>query len=419
MKRGFLLGLLPGLLFAAAVDLYALDYGLTLRQTVEFAGRENDGLELAFTPGLGPWLSDSSGKSTDLYLSAFINMRYTYDKLSGEGGWRPIPELGRCSLFYWLPGSLSVEFGRIRYSDPNSMIVSGLFDGVAGTLDIRNTRLTLGAFYSGLLYRDTAKIFMTAADSSWDYAAGDTSFSFAGRRLIAACGWEIPSLFESPHSLTLNALAQFDLNAAEEILNSQYLSFKFNFSPLSSVYTRAGGVLAFVESRGGAGESADINLALNLALDWALPGGPEDALSFGLVWATGEADSNANGDSLSLGPFRSVTLLSSSGTLNAGMAGLLSLRGSYTILALENLSLGLDCRYFFRGNLGVFDTLPLVADTEKRALGGEAYGSLVWVPMSDVSVVCGGGLFVPDLGNAVQTGTPPRWKTMLTLTVSF
>jgi hypothetical protein len=408
MKRLLFLGLLS----AAALNLSALDYGVTLHQTVELSGRGSGSMELAYTPGLGPWLSDSSRETTDLYLSAFMNMRYEYDKQTGGGGWRPIPELGRFSLFYRPEIGPSLEFGRIRYNDPNSMIISGLFDGFMGTFDIGSSRLSLGSFYSGFLYRDTAKIYMTAADSSWDYTAGDTFFSFAGRRLITAFSWEIPSMFESPHGLAVNVLTQFDLNAAAETLNTQYLSLKFTFSPRPSIYARAGAVMGFARLRDGGSGDGEINLALNLGLDWALPGMLEDALSFGIVWASGDHDS-------SLGPFRSVTLLSPSSVLSTGMAAIASLRGNYTVRLRENLSLGLDCRYFFRGNLDILDTLPLKAEKWKRALGGEIYGSAVWVPVSDISVVWGGGLFFPSLGNAVQKDTPPRWKTALTLTFSF
>jgi hypothetical protein len=409
VKRGLFLGVF----FAAFLELPALDYGFTLHQTLELSGGEYDNLELSYTPGLGPWLSDSSGETIDLYLSAFVNMKYEYNQVSGEGGWRPVPELGRFSLLYRFPGGPSLEFGRILYNDPNNLIVSGLFDGFTGTLGVGNSRLSLGVFYSGFLYRETARIFMSAGDSGWNYRAGDTVFSFAGRRLIGALGWEAPSLFGSPHGLALNILTQFDLNTAEESLHSQYLSWRVTFSPLSSLYARFGALTGFAEHRGAGKTEGEAGLALNAGLDWVLPGTSEDLLSFGLVWASGGI-----GDS-PLGPFRSITLLSPSRVLSAGMAGLAALRGSYTVRPRENLSLVVDCRYLFRGNLNTLDTLPLVDDRENRALGGELYGSVIWVPVPDISVVCGGGLFFPGLGNAVRRDTAVRWKTVLTLAFSL
>jgi hypothetical protein len=409
MKRALFLGILCG----AALELFAVDYGVTLHQSVELSGQGSENFELAYTPGLGPWLSDSSRDEVDFYISALINMKYEYNKSTGEGAWRPVPDLGRCSLSYRPAVGPSLEFGRVRYNDPNSLIAAGLFDGAVGGLDIGNSRLSLGALYSGFLYQETAKIFMTAADSSWNCTAGDTGFSFAGRRLIAALDWEFPSLFESPHGLAINTLLQFDLNGAAEHLNTQYLSFKFTFSPLPAVYARAGAALGFAQYRESGETERGANLAMNLGLDWSLPGAPKDVLSFGVIWASGEA-----GDS-SPGPFRSVTLLSTSGVLSAGMAGLAVLRGSYTISPLKNLSLGMDCRYFFRGNLSALDTLPLVANKGKRALGGEIYGSVIWVPVPDISLAFGGGLFFPALGNAVVKDTPTRWKTALTLAFSI
>ena len=404
MKRGLLLGVL----LAACLRLYALDYGVTLHQTVELSGAEGDNPELTYAPGLGPWLSEASGEAVDFYLSVFTNMKYD------AGAWRFVPELGRLSLLYRPLSGLGLEFGRIRCDDPNNLVVSGLLDGLMGTFGMGNTRLSLGAFYSGFLYREQAKIFMTAADSAWDYnAAGDMVFSFAGRRLISTAGWEVPSLFGSPHGLAVNILAQFDLNAAEEKLDSQYCSLRFYFSPLPSVYARLGTVIGFAEYRTTGDTEGQINLALSAGLDWALPGAAEDAVSFSVVWASGGIDNSF------LGPFRPITMFSSSGVLSAGVAGLGRLRGSDTVRLLENLSLDLDCRYFFRGNLETFDTLPLTADRGERALGGELYGSVIWVPVSDISVVCGAGLFFPGLGNAVQGAAPPRWKSTLTLTFSL
>jgi hypothetical protein len=403
-----------GAFLAAALGLFAADWGFTLHQNLELSGQGGDDLELAYTPGLGPWFSSSSRETLDLYLSGFLNMTYGYDKLTGEKDLRLIPELGRCSLFLRPAGGFHMELGRIPYGDPNSLIVSGLLDGFSGVLDIGNSRLSLGTFYTGLLYRETAKIFMTAADSSWDHGE---SFSLAGRRLIAALDWELPSLFESPHSLVLNALVQFDLNRAPETLHSQYLSFQFVFSPLPSLYARAGAVLGLAEYtvKDPADSDGDrgMNMALNMGLDWKVPGSPADALSFGLAWGSGGIDDSV------LGYFPSITLFSSSSILSTGMAGLAALRGTYTVRLRENLSLGMDGRYFLRGNLGSFDTLPLAADRGKKALGGEIYGSAVWVPVSDISLAGGAGLFFPALGNVIDRDTPPRWKTRLTLTFSL
>jgi hypothetical protein len=391
---------------AAALPLSALDYGLTLRQSLGLAGGEPDALELNYTPGLGPWLSDSSGETLDIYLSAMVDMRYRYDELTGEGDWQPVPELGHSSLRLRPGAGIGLELGRVRYSDPNGLIVAGLFDGLTGSLNLGNSRLSLGALYSGLLYRETAKIFMSEGDTAWDYPAGDLVYSFAGRRLIAALGWETPSLFGSSQGLALNFLTQFDLNGAEESLDSRYLSFKFTFSPLPLVYGRLGGALGFTERREAGERAGETSLALDAGLDWALPGRLEDALSFRLLWASGSW----------LGTFRSVTLLSPSNLLSAGMGGLGALRTAYTARVKENLSLTLDGRYLFREDTEIIDTLPL---TGGRALGAELYGSLVWVPLSDISVVWGGGAFFPGLGDAVQKDAAPRWKTMLTLVFSL
>jgi hypothetical protein len=393
-----------------------LDYGFTLHQSTDISGGAGDNPDLNLITGLGPWLSSYSRENLDLYLSGFLNMKYEYDGQSGEAGWRLIPELGRFSLITRPLGGLRLEIGRLRYSDPNSLILSGLLDGFSGALDIGHSRLSLGAFYTGLLYRDTAKIFMTAADSSWNDVLGTRLPALAGRRFVAALGWELPSLFESPHSLVVNALAQMDLNGAEETLHSQYLSFRLLVSPLPSLYAAFGGALGLAEYQadpGAGGPGTGLSLALNFNLDWDIPGGPRDALSFGLAWGSGGLRDSV------LGPYRPVTLFSSSNILSAGLAGLTALRLGYTVRLRGNFSLGLDSRYLIRGNLDSLDTLALSEDRGKRALGGEFYGSLIWVPLSDLSLVFGGGVFIPAMGSAVTGDAPPRWKTSLTLAFSL
>jgi hypothetical protein len=408
-------GILAALLLGLCGGLFAADYGLTLHQSAEISGAAGDNPVLNLVAGAGPWFSSYSHESLDLYLSGFLNMQYEYDGQSGEGGWRFIPELGRFSLLMRPLGGLRLEIGRLRYSDPNGLVLSGLLDGFSGTLDIGHSRLSLGSFYTGLLYRDTARIYMTAPDSSWNDALGKMNIPLAGRRLITALDWELPSLFQSSLGLNLNLLGQADLNGAEEALHSQYLSLKLAVSPLPSLYAALGGVLGLAEYRTGDGGEPywDLNLALNFNLDWDIPGGPRDALSFGLAWGSGKHQDSV------LGPYRSVTLFSSSNILSAGMAGLAALRLNYTVRLRENLSLGLDGRYFIRGNLDTLDTLALAEDREKRALGGEFYGSLIWVPLSDLSLVLGGGLFIPAMGNALKWDEAPRWEASCSLAFSL
>ncbi|GHV93781.1 hypothetical protein AGMMS50293_01010 [Spirochaetia bacterium] len=398
-----------GITLFCTTRLSAFDFGLTLHQTLDFSGSGTESVDTAYTAGLGPWVSATIGDNMDLYLSAFVNMKYEYNSFSGDGNWNPVLEPGLCSFIYRLPG-LSLEAGRILYGDPNGLILSGLFDGASGTFGIKDTRLSLGLYYTGLLNQETAKIQMTAADMDYNYAWGEAVFSFAGRRVLATANWEWPSIFETPHGLAVNALAQFDVNDSDDKLHSQYLSFRFLYSPWQFLNVNAGAAFGFSQAVTTDETNQKFNVAFNLDAEWAPPTPVTDLARFGISWGSGGEN---------IGAFRPVTLLSPSSVLSNSIAGLVTLKGAYIIRPLENFSLRADIRYFFREKLDTFGGLTLVEDGGKKALGGEIAGSAVWSPVSDISLTGGAAFFFPGRGNAIASGTPPQWKLSLTLALSF
>jgi hypothetical protein len=377
--------------------IFGVDFGAVLQVNAEWKGADRE-TEPVYTFTLGPWISASPHETFDIYFSGSVSLGYE------QGAWTPLPELNRF-MFTWrpLPG-FGLEAGRLRFRDPNGIIAAGLFDGLSVSWEPGGSRLSARGYYTGFLYKDTADIYMTPSDienyvKPLDWKDPGTTY-FASRRVLASVSWEVPALAGSPHGLYLQGLGQFDLNGTDDWLHSQCFSLRFLFSPLPVFTITTGGVLGLAEQAG-----MDLKIAPALLIDagWYLPTALQDRVSLGFRWGSGGTAGESG-----MGPFLPVTSISQGNVWNSTLPGLILIRAAYTLRPHETLSLTLDGRYFF-----------LDRDVDKKALGGEIYASAVWAPVTDVSLLFGAGVFFPNKGNVLPSGTPLRWLVSLGLTVSF
>jgi hypothetical protein len=405
MKRLVFLGLI---FFTLTVTAFGADYGLIFYFTPEFNGPGEDA-DFMYSGEISPWVSFLLGENIDVYLSGGVVLRYRHPQDTWE--WRP--ELTRF-MVTWRPVSrLTVNAGRFHFSDFNQALAGGLFDGAAGMLALGNTRLSLGGYYTGLLFKGSADIVMTDEDiSDYGQEVDYTDFGgtyFASRRLLAAAAWEIPSLFGGPHGLFLQGLAQFDLNERKDKLDTQYFSFQFLYSPDPVFEVILGGIVGFAERPG----DADLGFGLLIDGSWLPPTPVGDMITLGAHWGSGRVNKV-------VGPLRPVTAISQGNVLNAELPGIFLIRAGYTVQAAESLSLNLDARYFWRNDTKTYSNGDLeLKASEKKALGAEIYAALTWAPVMDVSVIFGGGAFFPGAGNAFVSGAPVLWKSALSLLLSF
>jgi hypothetical protein len=167
MNKKFLSLLFP-LIFLRAGLLFSLDYGGVLSQNLllENSGAHGGGADLSCGTALNPWVSLVLGNDFFLYLSASFTGQYELEE------WKPVLEADRFELTWRPKGNIFAEAGRFAYTDPLGIMAAGLFDGAAVSLGLGENRLSLGAFYTGLLYKKTANITMSGRDLM-DYAEGD------------------------------------------------------------------------------------------------------------------------------------------------------------------------------------------------------------------------------------------------------
>ncbi|MDR1058229.1 MAG: hypothetical protein LBL43_01650 [Treponema sp.] len=389
-------------IFLRPLSAGAADFGLALNQEAKTSNEAGGDGAFFYTPTIKPWLSASPGESVSLYLSAGVGFDYTAD-FGGGSAWRSpaaLPEIERTELTWTASPSLYVRLGRQRFRDPAGLIAAGLFDGLSAGFSAGGGRFSLGAWYTGLLYRDTADIVMTARDQTeYQEPYSLKGGYFASRRGMVSFEWENPGL--GPRSsLALGVLGQFDLNGGGDKFHSQYLSARYGFRPSGSVELGASGVF-------GIGEDPEfaVFFAGGLGLTWTPPGGPEDRVSF-----QGLYSSPSGGERLK--PFIPVSSVPQGEVFGPALRGVSVFRGSYTLRPRPSLTLTGEVLYFIRTDTVSFTDSrePGKLKGEGYFLGGECYGAAVWSPLPDFALTLGGGAFFPRIGNAFTEDAAIRWK---------
>jgi hypothetical protein len=278
-------------------------------------------------------------------------------------------------------------------------------------VDLGKTRLSAGAFYTGLLYKKTAYIVMSPGDYT-DYYDGDVYF--ASRRLVISAGWEIPALFNTEGKLDAGLVAQFDLNKPDDQLegdgkiHSQYALAKFTLPFLDYYNAEFGALLGMTEED----QEPGFCFAFSGGLAWLLPGGVNDRLSLNMALSSGSWSDAARA-------FHPINTITQGKVLRPNLSGLALVEGAYAVRLRQFLSADLQAAYFFRTDAHTYDDPDLDGASRSPLLGGEISGGLTWAPVSDISASLGGGVFFPRLGKSFATDASPRWRISLETIISF
>jgi hypothetical protein len=401
MKRTFFT---IGILLCAGAA-FAQDYGLTLRSLPVFTGGGSD-WNCEYTGTAVPWFAVPLGEQGDIYLSGGISAEYADEK------WKPVPEVYRFEIEYRFGSGLRLEAGRVPYREPLNLVMNGLFDGLALGFDMGKTRLSAGAFYTGLLYKKTAWITMSSGDSM-DYYNRD--IYFASRRLAFCLGWEIPAFLDTESTLDLGLIGQFDLNKPDDQLDgdarihSQYALAKLTL-PFSDYFNAETGVLLGTIEESGLG--AGFCFVLSGGLAWLPPGGLNDRLSVDMTVSSGSWNSAARA-------FLPLSTIGQGKILRPKVSGLALAELGYTARLHNTLSGGVQGVYFFRTDSHTYDDPEIDRTSLSPLLGGEISSTLTWAPVSDIFLSLGGGVFFPQMGKSFAPGTAARWRISLETIFSF
>jgi hypothetical protein len=370
------------------------DFGIVFSPVGEYRS-DAKGRGFGFTGNLSPWFSAALGGKINLYLSGKAVFEYQYDEWIQP----TLFELERTELNFRPIEALYLTMGRQNYRDSGGMIASGLFDGVSAGIGLGGLRLSLGALYTGFLYKETAEILMTAEDrdrylSPLDY--NDPETYFASRRILIPLDLEFSDL-SSRLSLALTLLTQIDINDAPA-LHTQYLEARLGLGAADALRFTLTGI-------GGLAKSDDpevrAHFAAALGADWTLPGTLTDMLSAELRWGSGTIND-------AIGPFIPVSGIAQGEIFIPPLPGLMNLRIAYTARSHRDLSFSGKAIVFWRTDVGTFQDGDLDGLSRERYLGTEVSGSLIWAPQSMVRINAGGGVFFP--GGAFAEDTEIRWK---------
>jgi len=339
--------------------LWAQDFGLILDQAAGYGNLQGDG-KFDYEGTLIPRFSAFLGDNGEFYISAGIKVE------SLDGGIIVIPELLRTELS-WRFGIGDFKAGRMYYSAPLPFIAEGLFDGARLSFDTAMGSFSVGAMYTGLLYKKQLNITMTKNEQSsnsskLDYGDFANTY-FAPKRIISAVGWEYPNLLDIVR-VRLALLGQFDLS--DEKLNSQYLATKLTM-PVEDFVIDLGGCLETIQDSG----NSEVAFAGELGLSWMLPVFSKSQLSL-----LGRFSSSA---------FQPVTGMPQGEVYKARLSGLSMVSLDYTARFDRYVSAGLSTSFFVASGASF--------------LGTEFFGKLYWSPASDLWLNLGGGVFIPYKGN--------------------
>ena len=390
------------------VSLCAFDFGLVANVYTAYGdmgaveGETDDSNSIntfEFKADILPRFSFLIGDTAELFISAGLS-------LGIDEEFYFVPELLRTE-FNMRFGDAGIKVGRMHYSDPLSFITTGLFDGFQFNLNSDMGKFSLGAWYTGLLYKKNADITITDNDKKYYYESLDYSdFAntyFAPKRMIAALEWDHPSLAEILR-LNFAAIAQIDLADSDQYHN-QYLIFKAGV-PVKSFLIELGGGIEFSQSNDKDIQSG-IAFAGDFGISWMLPVDFTSRLSLTCKIAGGKTDS--------FEAFTPITTRYFGNIIKQKVTGLSLLGLDYSARLGETVGLNLSGIYFVRNDLGTFRGYPLNAESESDGyfLGPEVFARVVWSPLSDLQFNLGAGAFLPFLGD-VGPEEKPQWRVELT-----
>ncbi|MDR2964363.1 MAG: hypothetical protein LBU88_01155 [Treponema sp.] len=375
--------------------LPAQDFGLVINNN--FVAEEES---IEYTATGIPWFSSPLGAKADLYLSGGISAKYK------DENWIPVYEVYRSEVKINPVQNFSITLGRQAFRDSLGLVMSGLFDGLAMTWNTGGNSFNAGIFYTGLLYKESASIFLSEQDRM-DYL--DEDIYFAPKRLAGGINWERTSIFNTQANLWLSGIFQQDLSGAESKINSQYIAGKFSVPFHYAINMECGAVFELMQETG-----KDLRMAIAAATDLNFLFSGTSMLSLGGRYSSGTSEDWKN-----LTVFSPVTSIEQGKILRPSLSGIALAQISYTARMHKTFSCELFAAYLFRTDTSAVILGEINEDSQSPFLGAEFNIRLTWMPFSDIIFSLNGGLFLPQTGDIFIDEAKIKHRLELTASFSF
>ena len=285
--------------------------------------------------------------------------------------------------------------------------MKGRFDGIDIHYNPEKFKLGFNAFYTGLLFKDTANISVSPKDiEDHDIDFNWTDFGntyFAPRRLTTSAYGEFPGYPRGLGQLYAGIMSQFDLSNVIEEYHTHYLLLRHTLA--IDVYDL--NLAGAVELTNTTADGVKPAFAFSSEAGWQTPAAITDRLSFGFDWASGAGKYTA--------AYFPITREAMSFVLGPAFSGIISFRVNYHVQVLPSFSTELGSIYFLRTDATSFSNSYL--RSKSYSLGLELNTGLLWVPFPELSLSLNGGIFLP--GSAWMDDAPVLRRLTLGVLFSF
>lgn len=393
MKRAILLFLIAG---GIAAQTAALEFGINLSDTTGLNGT-NKTLNLSQTNTAEFFFAIPTGSFSSVYLSGEARFSALFPlKPKGKAVLIPLAQAFRLKRTDWsgtaaLNGiGLQWAVGRTSFNEYSTKILNGLFDGGKINVIVNHTDITFAAGYTGLTYKNDAKIRIDQDDT--EQLALKTKL-LAPQRMFLSLSSSFNELIPS-HTFGIDVLAQFDLLKQKTATHTQYLIPYIHGKIGRNVSWKYWGAVQF-----GQDPQFFYSLASGLSMKYFNPDWLYFTVNGKLDWAAGDYDGTG-----AMRTFIPVTDLKHTtvadfkyrNILTAGLtASVRPVQGLFTELSYLMIS---------------------IPNTQKQPVytGSELSGKITYSFYNDADISCTGGIFIPN--KKVTGAYNLRWLTELACT---
>jgi hypothetical protein len=362
--------------------------------------------EYTYSGKFSAWYSRRAGRNSSFFIQGSLDMK-NETLIAASDALMVTVELDRLEYSFMLGDIFFANIGRVPFRDFLGFAADGNFDGANVVFNSGNHTFSGGVFYTGLLYKETAKILMSDADRE-DYI--NNSY-FAPKHYLFSVGYN----YSRPKfELGLNILRQADIHK-DVLLQSVYALEKFSFRPTENININFNTAMGIIIQLDG----FQLGFAPSLSVFYMLNGIFPGRLGFECVWYSGNLNNKKE--------MPVITRKQIGYIYDPELTNLFSFKAQYLAGLTKSFSFETSLAFFFRTstnlipNYWFYSEFENSANTDKYLLGEEFVFTVLCSPVSDISFNIGTGLFFPGSGmNSVYSEiSPVRWDIRLGLLLSL